>query len=318
MKKIIIDTDPGIDDAIALCYAIAHPQLDIRALTSIFGNVSSELAAQNALRLCNLTGADIPVARGAATPLEMAPHPHADFVHGANGFGNIELPVGEQKTASDSAAEMIVNQVHAHPSEITIIAVGPLTNLALALDLAPDIAEKVQEIIVMGGVFYRPGNVTPYAEANIWNDPHAARKVLTASWPVTIHGLDVTYQIAFDHDFFDQIALANPVTGDFLRAAADFYIRFYKERHDFAGCCPHDLLAIVYASNPQWFTCEDAIFDVVTSGEQAGRTLNLMETGDNVISNKKIATHVNKDALLADYLETIADNRSTGKTKTGK
>lgn len=315
MKKIIIDTDPGIDDAIALCYAFAHPHLEIVALTSIFGNVSSELAAQNALRLCKLTGASIPVARGADIPLEIPPHPHADFVHGANGFGNIELPLYDEKdqqsanrkVVANSSAELIVEQVRANPAEITIIAVGPLTNLALALEIAPDIAEKVQDVIVMGGVFYRPGNVTSHAEANIWNDPHAANKVLTANWPVTIHGLDITYQIAFDRDFLDKVALASKTTGSFLRDAADFYIRFYEEQHKFSGCCPHDLLAIVYATNPQWFICEEARFDVVTSGDEAGRTLNIIKDKTTGTSNKKIATKVDKQALLADYLSTIAN-----------
>lgn len=303
MKKIIIDTDPGIDDAIALCYALAHPQLDVVALTSIFGNVSSELAAQNALRLCELTDHNIPVARGSDIPLQIPPRPPADFVHGANGFGNIELPTGDPTIVAASAAELIVETIHAHPGEISIVAVGPLTNLAIALDMAPDIAENIQEIIVMGGVFYRDGNVTPYAEANIWNDPHAAKKVLTGNWPVTVHGLDITLQIIFDRDFFNKLAQANPKTGSFLRDAADFYINFYTERHNFSGCCPHDLLPFVYATNPQWFEFESANFDVITEGEEIGRTLHKVAED---AGNKKIAMQVDKGALLADYLNTIA------------
>ena len=305
MTKVIIDTDPGIDDAIALCYAMAHPQLDIVAMTSIFGNVSASLAADNALRLCKLNNATIPVACGASTPLEMAPNPHADFVHGANGFGNIEIPPGDEEPVDSSAAELIVEQVRKYPKEITIIAVGPLTNLALALQLAPDIADKVKEVIVMGGAFYKDGNVSPHAEANIWNDPHAAKRVLGADWPLVIHGLDITYQIAFDREYFEQLATVNPTVGSFLKQSADFYIDFYMEHHNFSGCCPHDLLAVVYATNPQWFECEDATFDVITEGEKVGKTLNTKASTIAAASNKKIALKVDKDALLADYLETL-------------
>ncbi len=307
MKKVIIDTDPGIDDAIALCYAIAHPDLDVIAMTSIFGNVSCQLAADNALRLCELNQVKIPVALGAAVPLEITPNVHADFVHGANGFGNIDIPLNNNTLVNLSAAELIVEQVSLHPAQITIIAVGPLTNLALALQLAPEIASKVKEVIVMGGAFYRDGNVTPHAEANSWNDPHAAQIVLSADWPITIHGLDITYQIAFDRDFFANLAKANPTVGSFLKDAADFYIEFYRQQHNFEGCCPHDLLAIVYATNPQWFTCEQANFDVITSGEQIGKTVSVKtnQETDN-LKNKKIALKVDKDALLADYLATLS------------
>ena len=307
MKKIIIDTDPGIDDALALCYAFAHPDLDIIALTSIFGNVSSSLAADNALRLCELTGIEIPVAPGADKPLQITPNKHADFVHGANGFGNIDIPLGKRHPLTQSAADLIIEKVQQHPGEITIIAVGPLTNIALALQAAPEIVDKVKEVIIMGGVFYRSGNVSPYAEANIWNDPHAAQEVLTADWPVVIHGLDITYQIAFQRPFFDHLANVNPKTGSFLRDAADFYINFYQQQNNFSGCCPHDHLAVAYASNPQWFHLEDAAFDVIVSGEEIGRTLNtLKDDTSQSTSNKKIALTVDSDALLADYLQTLS------------
>lgn len=307
MTKVIIDTDPGIDDAIALCYAIAHPGLDVIAMTSIFGNVSCELAADNALRLCELNQVKIPVARGATVPLEIKPNTPADFVHGVNGFGNIDIPIGSESPLDLSAAELIVEQVRLHPAEITIIAVGPLTNLALALQLAPDIASKVKEVIVMGGVFYRDGNVTAHAEANIWNDPHAAKSVLGADWPLVIHGLDITYQIAFDRSFFEQLANANPTVGSFLQDAAEFYIEFYMQQHNFAGCCPHDLLAIAYATNPHWFQCENAVFDVITSGEQIGKTLNVIsDQKPHGLQNKRIALQVDKNALLADYLATLS------------
>lgn len=302
-QKIIIDTDPGIDDAIALCYAMAHPNLEVVALTSIFGNVSAQLGADNALRLCDLTGHSIPVAKGADVPRAINPRPVADFVHGSNGFGNINLPEPSRHATSISAAELIVEKVSESPGEITLVPVGPLTNLALALDIAPEIADKVKEVVVMGGVFFSKGNVTPHAEANIWNDPHAAQRVLTADWPVVMHGLDITYQITFDRNYLDKLAQATPIVGGFLRDAADFYIKFYEENHNIKGCCPHDLLAVAYAANPQWFNTEAGVLDVVTSGEEIGRTTTSASAGS---PNKAVATKVDRDALLHDYLQVLA------------
>ncbi len=298
MKKVIIDTDPGIDDAMALCYALAHPQLNVLALTTIFGNVAVGLAAQNALRLCELTGTSIPVALGAAKPLVIEPHPVADFVHGTNGFGNIELAAPTGSLDRRPAAELIVDMVREQPGEITLIPVGPLTNLATALELAPDIAGKVAEVIIMGGVFYREGNVSEFAEANIWNDPHAAKAVMTADWPVVMHGLDITYQIDFDRDYLDRLASASPVAGRFLRDAAEFYIKFYQQHHDFEGCCPHDLLAVAYATNPEWFVTETGNLDVTTEGTQIGRTTTSATTAT---ANKRIALEVDRSALLSEY-----------------
>lgn len=299
MKKIIIDTDPGIDDAQALCYAIAHPQLELKALSCIFGNVSVELATENALRLCDLTRAQIPVATGAAQPLQIAPHPVADFVHGKNGFGNIELPRSARAADPRAAAQLIVDIVRQNPGEISLLPIGPLTNIALALQQAPDIAELVQEVIIMGGAFDVAGNVSEHAEANIWNDPHAAHQVLNAPWPITMLGLDVTHQVIFKPDYLDDLARQSPLCGGFLRDASRFYSDFYQSRNGFSGCCPHDLLAVCYATNPQWFTTQSTAMDVVTTGEQSGRTLAV----DAKLQNKQFATRVDVESLLQDYLQ---------------
>jgi len=302
MKKIIIDTDPGIDDAIALCYAMNHPDLEVLALTTIFGNVSVSLATDNALRLCALNKrTDIAVATGAQVPMQISPNPVADFVHGKNGFGNAELPSGDLLASDLSAAELIIDLANKHPGEITLVAVGPLTNLATALQLSPDIAEKLAGVVVMGGSFHRQGNVNEYAEANIWNDPHAAQIVFSANWPVTVHGLDVTYKISFSREYLKKIASVAPTVGDFLQRAADFYIEFYKKQHLFDGCCPHDLLALTFLTKPDLFTLENGQLDVTTTGDALGKTT--IDT--RVKSNKFIAIDVNSDALLTDYLNAI-------------
>ncbi len=302
MQKIILDTDPGIDDAIAICYALNHPQLEVLALATIYGNVATELATQNALRLCELNKHTVPVATGATVPLKIKPNPVADFVHGANGFGQIELPAPSLEPASVSAAEMMVDTINKYPGEVTLVAVGPLTNLAIALELDPKIAQKVKEVVVMGGAFHRNGNVSEHAEANIWNDPHAAQQVFTAVWPLVVHGLDVTYQISFSADYLEKIAAKSHNVGGFLREAAKFYSEFYKSQHNFDGCCPHDQLALTYLSHPEWYTLESGSLDVVTEGDAIGKTM--IQSNEN--SNKSIATKVNREALLKEYSEVVS------------
>lgn len=297
MKKIIIDTDPGIDDAQALCYALAHPQLEVLGLTCIYGNVSVELACQNALRICELTNRSVPVACGMAKPLEIAPNPVASFVHGENGLGNISLPSPSTTVDTRSAARFIIDTVRQYPGEVTLVPIGPLTNLAVALQQAPDIADLVAEVVIMGGAFNRAGNVSQFAEANIWNDPHAANRVMTASWPVSMHGLDVTHQVVFSAEYLRQLASSSVRAGGFLCRASEFYIDFYQQNNGFDGCCPHDLLALAYTANPQWFQTTQAEFQVTTDGPEIGRTL----ASQNARSNKRYATGVDVARLLTDY-----------------
>ena len=306
MKKIIIDTDPGIDDALAICYALNQPQLQVMALSCVYGNIATSLATENALRLCELCDNPALVAAGATQPLTITPHPVADFVHGSNGFGNVALPAAQRKPESLSAAELIVKLINENPGEVTLVAVGPLTNIALALQLSPEITDRVASVVIMGGTFYREGNVSPHAEANIWNDPHAAKQVFNANWPLTVHGLDVTRQITFSREFLDHIASVRPVPGDFLRQAAEFYIEFYTSRQGINGCCPHDHLALAYITHPEWFTLESGQLDVITEGEQIGRTLlNAPETVTSTGPEKQIATDVDSAKLLLDYTSVL-------------
>jgi inosine-uridine nucleoside N-ribohydrolase len=181
--KVIYDTDPGVDDAMALYYALAHPAIDVVGITTTFGNVSVEQATTNALYLTALAGRDIPVSRGVATPWFKHPEAPPAHIHGADGLGNLgaRRPAGQQADPR-SSAQFIVDMARAHPGEITLVAVGPLGNLSLALQLEPQLPNLVREVIVMGGTVSEPGNVSPVAEANIWNDPHAADRVFTAGW----------------------------------------------------------------------------------------------------------------------------------------
>ena len=203
MEKVIIDTDPGVDDAMAVLYACLSPSIELLGLTSIFGNVTTEIATRNALALLEIAGADLPVARGSDKPLVQAQREPAWEVHGREGFGDVPAMSPKKGVIEESAAEFICRVVHENPGEVVLCPVGPLTNIALALRLDPSIASEVKGVTVMGGSIDDGGNVTPHAEANIWQDPHAAEEVFAADWPITLVGLDVTHQVVCTpEDFF--------------------------------------------------------------------------------------------------------------------
>ena len=218
-RKLIIDTDPGIDDAMAIVFACLHGEIDVIGLTTVFGNVSTEIATRNACALVELVDADVPVARGSDVPLVQPLRPSAWQIHGREGFGDVRLPDPARKTlVHDTAAEFICRKVHESPGEIDICAVGPLTNLALALRADPSITEVVKSVVVMGGSLDSGGNATRVAEANIWQDPHAANVVFSAPWDVTIVGLDVTHEVVCSPEDFSTLANKAPMLGGIPRS----------------------------------------------------------------------------------------------------
>jgi len=270
--KLIIDTDPGIDDAMAIFYAAAHPGLDLIGLTTVFGNVPVATATRNALFLAEMAGLAIPVAEGAAAPLVQLLPPHPDFVHGVEGFGDLPPVRPAGRADPRPAARFLAETAAAHPGAVTICAIGPLTNLAAALALDPGFAGNVARVVVMGGAVACPGNATPEAEANIWNDPHAAAAVLGADWPVTLVGLDVTRQVTCTAEDFAGLARAAPVTGVFLDRAVQLYLGFHRARHGLDGCAMHDPTAVIEITDPGLFETRAAPLAVTLEGEAAGRT----------------------------------------------
>ncbi len=272
--KIIIDTDPGIDDAMAIFTAMAHDDIELLGLTTTFGNASIEDTTRNALQLVEMSGFDIPVAQGAAVPLVQEPHPYPDFVHGKDGMADLNLAPPQRQPIAQDAADFIIEQVNAQPGKVTLVPIGPLTNLALALERAPDIAQKVKQVVLMGGTILENGNVSPVAEANIFCDPHAADKVMTAEWPVTVVGLDVTHQVLLSRQLFADIAAENPRVGDFMQQAATYYINFYeREREASDGCFGHDVSAVAYVVQPELFTTISGEIRVATDGAASGQTI---------------------------------------------
>ncbi len=271
--RMIIDTDPGIDDAMAIHYAAADPDIEIVGLTTVFGNVYVEQATRNALHLLEMAGLEAPVAEGAAQPLSMPLAPPSHQVHGDEGFGDLPAATPRGKALDLSAAEFLVQSCAQNPGEVVICAIGPLTNLALALRLDPAIARNVKKVVIMGGAVETAGNITPYAEANIYHDPHAAAEVLAADWPVVLVGLDVTHEILCPASDFDEIRGNAPRIGGFIKDISEFYIHFYESVEKFGGCSLHDPAAVIAAAHPQYFTTKSVPVCVVASGKAQGQTV---------------------------------------------
>jgi inosine-uridine nucleoside N-ribohydrolase len=275
--KVIFDTDPGVDDAMALYFALAHPNIELLGITTVFGNVTVRQATANALYLTRIAGRDIPVAQGAPAPLAKQPAMPPAFIHGADGLGNLPSRVDVPGAPEPlSAAEYIVRMARAHPGEITLVAVGPLANLGLALQLEPMLPALLKQVVLMAGTVIEPGNVSPVAEANVWNDPDAADLVFTAGWTLTMVGLDVTHRVVLSSDFFGAIAQRQRhLATDTLLHAVRFYSGFYGGiRPELGhGCFGHDVLAFVWLVAPQLFTTQEGRIRVATTGLGNGQTM---------------------------------------------
>lgn len=277
--RMIIDTDPGIDDAMAIHYAFADPDIEVVGLTTVFGNVYVEQATRNALRLLEMAGVEAPVSEGASAPFAMPLSPPSHQVHGHEGFGAIEAETPKGEAVDMSAAEFLVKTCADNPGEIVICAIGPLTNLALALQLDPTITTTVKKVVIMGGAVETDGNITPFAEANIYHDPHAAAEVFAADWPVVLVGLDVTHQIMCTADDFLQIQANSPKLGGFIKDISKFYLDFYASVGKHYGCSLHDPAAVIAAAYPQMFQMTAVPLRVITEGERLGQTIAAPDAG---------------------------------------
>ncbi|MFC0268426.1 nucleoside hydrolase [Kushneria aurantia] len=309
-QPIIFDTDPGVDDAQAIALIMADPDIEVVGMTTTFGNVRVATATHNALLLAELGGQpQIPVAQGADYPLSKTPYPVPTFIHGDDGLGNQPLPTPSGQPDARNAAQFLIDKTLERPGEISLVAVGPLGNLAMALALDPDIVNRVKQVIIMGGSAGRGGNVTPVAEANIFNDPHAARKVLTAGWPLTMVGLDVTLETVITPERMARIAAAqNEDLGRVLSKSYDFYADFYRNNVGLDGCCPHDSCAVAFLKHPELFTTVEGHLDVITEGIGEGQTI-FAPAGQPYVSDRwsqnplvKVCMGVDGNAVV-DWIE---------------
>lgn len=274
MRRIIIDTDPGIDDSLAILLALASPEIRLEALTIVHGNCSMVQGTTNALSVLELAHAQhIPVVQGSPVPL-VQPLLLAPETHGNLGIGYAHLPAPSKKPSGELAAQYLINKIMSAPGEVTIVAIGPLTNLALALRLEPRLAQNVKEIFIMGGAIRHPGNTTPLAEFNIYCDPHAAHIVFHAGWTLTLVPLDVTYQVVLTQADIDRLlVIPSPIT-KFIAEATRFYIEFHDKYQQIQGCVINDPLALALAFLPGLVDTETLYVDVdISGGVSMGKTL---------------------------------------------
>ncbi len=307
--KIILDTDPGIDDAMAIFFAFQHPEIDVLGLTTVFGNVPVDMASQNALTLCDLAGQDIPVCKGVARPWVGKESTYAHFVHGDDGFGNINFPAAKKDLDPRSAAQFIVDMARKYPGEITLVPIGPLGNIAMALRLEPELPKLIKAVSIMGGAAFVKGNVTPVAEANIWNDAYAAEIVLSADWEVNLFGLDVTNSCPFTPDFLTQLKQGNPKLGGFVHDAAQFYVQFYSQNREEDVCFFHDAMPIAHIIDPSLFELQRGHVRVSTDPLNIGQTsvaLPNTTTSPDWLNAQQInvATKVDNQRITQLYLDT--------------
>ena len=276
MRKIIIDTDPGQDDAVALLLALASPEaLEVVAVTAVAGNVPLPLTEQNARKICELAGRpDVPVYAGCSRPM-MRTLFTAEYVHGPTGLDGAELPEPSMSLQPQHAVDFLVDTLMASADgEITVCPLGPLTNVAMALVKEPRIASKIREIVLMGGGFFEGGNVNPAAEFNIFVDPHAAHVVFTSGVPITMMPLDVTHQALATPSRVAAFRDLGTPAGDAVAGMLDFFDRYDMEKYDTNGAPLHDPCVIAYLLEPDLFAGRNCHVAIATDdGPTIGMTL---------------------------------------------
>lgn len=276
MRKVIFDTDPGVDDAMALLFLHHHAGIDLLGITTVFGNALIETTTRNALFLKREWKIDAPVAQGAGETFlpHRVSHAPPKYIHGDDGLGNIGVPEDIDLPLDPRPAHrFIIDTIRDNPGEVTLVAVGRMTNLANALKEAPEIVGLVKQVVIMGGAFAVNGNVTPAAEANIHGDPEAADVVFTATWPVVVIGLDVTMRTVMTRQALADIRdAAGSSRARLLFDLSQFYIKFYEGRVP-DGMVVHDSCACAYVVAPELFATRSGPVRVVCGGIADGATI---------------------------------------------
>ncbi|MEX0345660.1 MAG: nucleoside hydrolase [Rhizobiaceae bacterium] len=266
--RIIIDTDPGQDDAVAILLALASPEIEVLGITAVAGNVPLALTSLNARKICELAGRpDMPVYSGAVAPL-CKPLVTAEEVHGKTGLDGPDLPEPKMQLQEQYAVDFIVETLLSEPSgSITLAVLGPMTNIALALNRAPDIADRIKQIVVMGGGYFEQGNVTPSAEFNIYVDPHAADVVFRSGIPIVMMPLDVTHKALTSRKRVDAIRSIGTPVATAVAQLLDFFERFDEEKYGTDGGPLHDPCVIAWLLQPDLFSGRHVNVTVETMSE---------------------------------------------------
>jgi|TARA_B110000263_G_scaffold245165_1_gene254296 inosine-uridine nucleoside N-ribohydrolase len=297
MKKIIIDTDPGIDDTMAIYFALNSNVLDVIGITTVYGNTSNTQGTENALRILEIAKRDdIPVHTGASKPLTTEYLGKGEVVHGKDGQGNSNLVVPQTKESNLTAVEYLKNQINQFPGEITLVPIGPLTNIAQLLIEYPDIDQKIAEIVLMGGNALSQGNASPAAEANIRNDPEAANTVFSSNTLITMVGLDVTNEVFMDDNTIQEITDSGSKETDHLKIILPHYVEFLSKFYNKKGMPIHDSSAIAYLVDKNLF--KTISFPIVVETEGISRGKTWMGTSKTEDINDPWANRVNVNICI--------------------
>jgi purine nucleosidase len=294
----MLDVDTGTDDALALAYAIASPGIELVAVTTVAGNVDVAKTTANTLSVLDWLGAeDVPVHRGASRPL-VRPHRDASYFHDEGGIGGAQLPTSTRSVGADRGPAALIRLARQRPGELTLVALGPLTNLAIALNVEPELPELLKSVVVMGGAYTVPGNTTPAAEFNILVDPEAADQVFTAPFPnLTAVGLDVTAQVALTRDDWGAVNAASSLARAAALLSGVGRSAFSKLGRDEFSL--HDPLSVAAAIDPTLISVQKLAISVDTVEPELGRT---RIAGPGPVN---VALSVDSQRALEDFRRTV-------------
>jgi inosine-uridine nucleoside N-ribohydrolase len=301
---VLIDCDPGHDDAIALLLALASPELEVLGVTTVAGNQTLPKTTANAIRVLELAGrGDIPVAAGAARPLVRELFV-AEYVHGESGLDGPALPAPVASPVAEHAVDLLAERILGSTEPVTLVPTGPLTNIALLLSMRPEAAARLQRIVLMGGAIAE-GNVTPAAEFNVWADPEAAQRVFASGLEVTMIGLDVTHKALLTPEHGRRLR-GSGATGGIVADLLDFFTRFHRETYGFSGSPIHDAVAVGEVIRPGLVTTLERYVEVECGSELCrGRTVVDLWRRTGAEPNARVGVDLDADGFLELLLERV-------------
>jgi purine nucleosidase len=307
-QKIIIDTDPGQDDAVAILLALASPELEVLGVVAVAGNVPLPLTEVNARKVVELSGrTDVPVFAGCAAPLAR-PLVTAEHVHGKTGLDGIELPAPTLPLQAQDGVDFIVETLRREEAgSVTLVPIGPLTNIAEVFRRAPDVISRVQQIVLMGGAYFEVGNITPAAEFNIYVDPEAAAEVFAAGVPLVVLPLDATHEAITSRDWVEAMRALPGRCGPAIASWTDFFERYDKEKYGSQGAPLHDPCTIAWLLRPDLFEGREINVEIETEGRwTVGMTVADWWRVSGRPANALFIRHLDRDGLFALLSERLA------------
>lgn len=306
-KRLILDLDTGIDDALAIAYALGSPEIDLIGITTTYGNVLLEQGIRNNLAITDLLGhPEVKVYEGlshASTTDSFQVKPISAFIHGENGIGNVNIPDSQRAPETESAIDFIVDAAKTFGQDLIYVPTGPLTNIAAALKKAPEIKNQIENFVLMGGALTATGNVSAWAEANISQDPEAANSVFRSGVKTTMVGLDVTLQTLLTYKDTQEWQNTGSKAGKFLADMTNYYIKAYETTSpDLGGCGLHDPLAVGVAIDPTLVTTLPINLQVDIDGPTRGRTIGDNTRLNQLVKTTQVAVHVNVERFLNEFM----------------